>query len=121
LIRLLGSYADISSNELADTYGIEQSWVDLTTDHIVVDCSGSSSPGNGGSGGRGSNDICTPINIYKVGFPTDSGNVTISNPKDVFNNALPTVGNLSATIIARQLELVTGAWYGPSDDLVQVS
>ncbi|KUJ15980.1 pectin lyase-like protein [Mollisia scopiformis] len=95
-------------DELADTYGIEESWVDFTTVKTVVDCS------------AGSGRACAPINIAQVGFPTDSGNVTVSNPKDVISDALPTVANLSVTIIARQLELVTGAWYGPTDDLVQV-
>ncbi|CAM6003086.1 unnamed protein product [Sphagnum balticum] len=109
----LDSHANEPSNELADTYGIEESWVDFTTVKTVVDCSAGS--------GHGSNRGCEPINISQVGYPTDSGNVTVSNPKDIITDALPTVANLSATIVARQLELVTGAWYGPTDDLVQVS
>ena len=75
------------------------------------------SPSSGHRSDRG----YEPINITNVGIPSDSGNVTVSNPKDIITNALPTINTLQATIIARQLELITGAWYGPSDDLVQVS
>ena len=73
------------------------------------------------SGGHRRDRRCLPVDISNVEFPTDSGNVTVGNPKDIITNALPAVGNLSATILAQQLELVTGEWYSLTDDLIQVS
>lgn len=49
-----------------------------------------------------------------------SGDVTVSNPKDVVTAALPSIGNLQTTILARQMDLMMGQWTGPTDDLLQV-
>ncbi|KAE9377716.1 glycoside hydrolase family 55 protein [Stipitochalara longipes BDJ] len=99
-------------DDLANTYGIEQPWVEFTDVHYDVDCTA----GSGHGGNRG----CEPIHIQRQNFPADSGNVTVSNPKDIITAALPNIDGIRISLIARQLELLTGAWYGPTDDLVQV-
>jgi glucan 1,3-beta-glucosidase len=43
----------------------------------------------------------------------------VTNPKDIITNALPTIGTLQNTIIARQMDLSTSKWYGASDDILQ--
>lgn len=36
-------------------------------------------------------------------------------------SALPTLGTLQATILARQMDLIMGQWSGPTDDIIQVA
>ncbi|KAK6223391.1 hypothetical protein LQW54_000509 [Pestalotiopsis sp. IQ-011] len=106
-------------NALQSTYGIEKDWVTLGT---------WSNPNNGpcsggvGGGGSGKNldKRCDEINIYYYNYPQVSGDVTVSNPKDVVTAALPSIGNLQTTILARQMDLMMGQWTGPTDDLLQV-
>ncbi len=80
--------------------------------------------GGGGGGGHGGGNLdrryCDPINIKNIGIPISSGNITVSNPKDIITNALPTLGDLQTTIISRQMDLALSQWTGPTDDILQV-
>jgi hypothetical protein len=44
----------------------------------------------------------------------------VANPKDIITQALPKIGGLQTTIAARLTDLAYGAWYGPTDDVLQV-
>ncbi|EON98175.1 hypothetical protein UCRPA7_6324 [Phaeoacremonium minimum UCRPA7] len=106
-------------NDLLSTYGIEQSWVSFGT---YANVNNDACGGNVGGGGPGSNldRRCDGIDIYFYNYPKVSGNVTVSNPKDIVTAALPSVATLQNTIMARQLDLLFGQWTGPTDDLIQV-
>jgi glucan 1,3-beta-glucosidase len=101
--------------ELQSTYGIGSSWVQFTDakDRFTNDCDGGDLP-------HGSRPRCIYINILRSGYPMSSGNITVANPKDIINNALPTIAKLQVTIVSRQLDLVTSSWWGPTDDILQV-
>jgi glucan 1,3-beta-glucosidase len=43
----------------------------------------------------------------------------VINTKDIITNALPTIGTLQNTIVARQMNLSISKWYGASDDILQ--
>ncbi|KAI0120607.1 hypothetical protein BJ170DRAFT_600500 [Xylariales sp. AK1849] len=106
-------------NELQSTYGIEKDWVTLGT------WSNANNKGCGsGSGGGGRNPNlskrCDDISIYYYNYPQVTGDISVSNPKDVVTAALPSIGNLQSTILARQMDLMMGQWTGPTDDLLQV-
>jgi glucan 1,3-beta-glucosidase len=64
---------------------------------------------------------CDNIDIYYYNYPQIiTGNINVTNPKDVVTAALPSVANLQSTILARQMDLMMGQWTGPTDDLLQV-
>ncbi len=77
-----------------------------------------------GSGGGDQKNLdrraCDSIDIKNVGIPISSGNITVSNPKDIITNAVPTLGDLQTTIISRQMDLALSQWTGPTDDILQV-
>ncbi|KAK6075617.1 LysM domain-containing protein [Seiridium cupressi] len=90
------------------------------TSSIKEDCVG----GGAGAGGGGNPNLdrrdCEKIDIEYVGVPVSSGDITVTNPKDVITAALPTLGDLQVTILGRQMDLMLGLWSGPTDDILQV-
>jgi glucan 1,3-beta-glucosidase len=64
---------------------------------------------------------CFQSTITNIGMPSMASGITVGNPKDVVTAAMPNVDILATTILARQVELITGAWWGPTDDIIQVS
>ncbi|KAI9742739.1 MAG: hypothetical protein M1818_003468 [Claussenomyces sp. TS43310] len=101
-------------DELSSTYGISQSWVVLGNKTYNPPCS------VGGDDGGNNLDKRDCVDEISVGIPLPSNNITVSNPKDIINNALPTIGALQTTILCRQMDLATASWYGPTDDILQV-
>ena len=105
--------ANLISGELSNTYGIQKDWVAFADNPIHRPCPPRS--------GHDPDNVCQLTDIHNLGFPKKADTVTVTNPKDVFTKSLPGMGNLQTTIQARRIELTTGAWYGTTEDLVQVS
>lgn len=54
-------------------------------------------------------------------MPQSSGNITVTNPKDIISNSLPTIASLQLQIIGYQFDALSGQWAGSIDDIVQVA
>ncbi len=97
-------------NDLQINYAINSTWVTFgdtggpvrTTGYHRDDC------GDG-----------TDYRYHNIPQAVSAGNINVPNPKTVITNALPTIGTLKNTLLARQQDFNLGHWTGPSDDLLQ--
>lgn len=92
---------------LASNYGINSTWVVFGNSEVVTRC------------GRGSGP-CLQTDATYQGIPQAAKGFTVSNPKDIITNALPKVGALQDSILARKMDLASNTWYGPTDNVLQV-
>ena len=105
LINSTGFYNDLQTN-----YAINSSWV------TFGNTGGSQSFGCH----KGGSCVVTDKRYVNIPVSVPSSEITIPNPKDLVTSALPTIGTLQNTILARQMDLNLGQWNGSSDDLLQV-
>ena len=73
-------------------------------------------PGSCHEGGCGPG---TDYRYHNIPQAVSADKINVLNPKTVITNALPTIGTLKNTLLARQLDVNLGQWTGPSDDLLQ--
>ncbi|KAI9645912.1 hypothetical protein NHQ30_005349 [Ciborinia camelliae] len=106
LIDSVGFYNDLQTN-----YSINSSWV------TFGNTGGSTKVG---SCAKGQTCVITDYRYRNVPIAVASSDITIPNPKDVITSALPTIGTLKNTILAREMDINLGQWNGSTDDVLQV-
>lgn len=93
---------------LANQYGVEKSWVEMTTFPWAVNCV-QTHAGN----------ICQGT-LHINNYPERPLSINVTNPKDVFVKAAPGLNNLPLNIAATLLDVLVGQWDGSVLDPVQV-
>jgi hypothetical protein len=96
LINSTGFYNDLQTN-----YAINSNWV--TFGNTV-------GPTNIGRCEKGETCVVTDYRYVNIPMSVPSSEITIPNPKDVIASALPTIGTLQNTILAREMDVNLGQW-----------
>jgi hypothetical protein len=102
LVNSTGFYEDLQNN-----YGIEPDWVEFGVQQSSY-C----------VGGTFKVTTCTLVENDNYGYPLRSNNVTVPNPKDIFTDAGPAMGELPDRIIATRLDMILGQYGGSGADAI---
>ncbi|KAJ6006733.1 carbohydrate-binding module family 24 protein [Penicillium sp. IBT 35674x] len=104
--------ADGFYGNLTETYGIDKAWVQFGEDSLDITCVGSTQSLETG---------CEALDRTYEGFPVKApdSDITVTNPKDIMETAMPKIQNLTQTITVAKMELALGSWMGATDDVVQ--
>lgn len=105
LINSTGFYSTLTSE-----YGIESSWVVLSSSKNDLDCT----PAMDKTG-------CLALHSTYEGFPVKAPDsaISVANPKDIMTKAMPNIQNVTGSIYHAQINIALGSWPGNADDLVQ--
>ncbi|KAK5157149.1 hypothetical protein LTS14_004667 [Recurvomyces mirabilis] len=87
--------------------GIEKDWVQFGDQSTPLFCDTPGTP-------------CTGQGIELVNYPMAAGKITVTNPKDTVTAAMTNVTATQFTLLAAEVDLVAGLWYGSTNDIVQV-
>jgi glucan 1,3-beta-glucosidase len=94
-------------NALQTQLGIQKDWVKFGVQYTPNPCT---TP----------NSVCSDRGISLNNFPTAADKITVSNPKDTVTAAMANITATQNSIFARELDMLSGQWYGSTNDIVQV-
>lgn len=93
---------------LSSIYNIDPSWVEFATTQVKTSCAPIPSIAP-----------CAETNVTNIGIPQAAKDFTPTNPKSIITNALPQIGSIQDTILARQIDIASNTWGNDTDDVVQ--
>ncbi|KFY09864.1 hypothetical protein V492_05320 [Pseudogymnoascus sp. VKM F-4246] len=92
---------------LAAKYSIDKSWVVFRTTNLEENIRCYRGP-------------CFETQLKNVGIPKTASDFEPSNPKDIIAQALPNIGDIQDTILARQMDIASNAWNNGTGDVLEV-
>jgi glucan 1,3-beta-glucosidase len=100
--------ADGFFNDLQSQLGIQKDWVKFDDQYTQTPCFtvGAS---------------CPPQSVGLVNYPLAADTIDVSNPKDTVTAAMTNITATQFSMLASEIDLISGLWYGSTNDIVQVN
>jgi glucan 1,3-beta-glucosidase len=100
--------ADGFFNDLQSQLGIQKDWVKFEDQYIPAPCFVVGAP-------------CPAQGANRVHYPLAADTINVSNPKDIVTAAMTNITATQFSMLASEIDLVSGLWYGSTNDIVQVN
>lgn len=95
-------------NDLHSQLGIEKDWVTFGDTYTPAPCFVVNAP-------------CTAQGRKSVNIPQAADTINVSNPKDIVTAAMTNITATQFSMLASEIDLISGLWYGSTNDIIQVN